>query len=235
MGIQKTIALAAMVALVNTCSLYAQPAVTAPINNWSYQHHSSTPTEGYLRGAASVVQAAGQKNYMDSMAVLNLQESKRRAIENSKLYVKTFIENREAIRDYRKRYAPVPPTKEQWEHIVSISMPDRLTSGQYDRQTGRVVWPHILRMDEYTAVRERIDQLLKKRTPDDSGDGSPTQRELATMIDALQILLKGNVNSLTVGQYGSAQAFLKSLDYEMTFQLDALAVNAPPQSVDNLN
>lgn len=231
----KTIAFAAIVACANTCIVHAQPAITAPINNWSYQHHSSTPTEGYLRGAASVVQAAGQKNYMDSMAILNLQESKRRAIENSKLYVKTFIENRDALRDYRKRYAPVPPTKEEWDHIVAISLPDRLTSGQYDPQTGKVVWPHILRMDEYTAVRTRIDQLLKQRSPADSGDGSPTQRELAAMIDVLQLLLKGNVHTLTVGQYGSAQAFLKSLDYEMTFQLDTLVGNANPQSEGNVN
>ncbi len=228
-------ALAFVCSSLSVCIAQAQPVIATPTNSWSYLGHSSTPTEGYLRGTAQVVAAAGQKNYLDSIALVNFQEARRRAIENSKLYVKTFIENKEALRDYRKRYAPVPPTKEEWDQLVAASLPDRLTSAQYDPQTGKVTWPHILRMDEFTAIRTRIDTLLTKRSPADSGDGSPTQRELATLIDGLQQLLKSKVFDFTVGQYGSAQAFLKSLDYEMTFEMDNIAASSKPAAVGNLN
>ncbi|GAB5403285.1 MAG: hypothetical protein Aurels2KO_15160 [Aureliella sp.] len=220
---------------LSVCVAQAQPVVAASTNSWNYQNHSSTPTEGYLRGTAQVIAAAGQKNYLDSIALVNFQEARRRAIENSKLYVKTFIENKEALRDYRKRYAPVPPTKEVWDQLVAASLPDRLTSSQYDPQSGKVVWPHILRTDDFTALRTRIDELLAKRSPADSGDGSPTQRELATLIDGMKQLLKSKVFEFTAGQYGSAQAFLKSLDYEMTFTMDNIAASSTPAAVGNLN
>lgn len=212
----------AIVSLAASSAL-AQQAVTTPINNWNYQHHASTATEGFLRGAASVIQAQGQKNLLDSMATVNYQEARRRAIENNKLYVRTFIENKDAIREYRERYAPVPPTKEEWEQVIKASLPDRLTTKQFDAHTGKIVWPHVLRMQQYAAVRNRIDTLLAQRTPENSGDGSPSQRELSTLIDGMTMLLKSNVKNLSVSQYGNAKMFLRSLAYEMTFPIDKIA------------
>lgn len=201
----------------------AQDTVTTPIQNWSYQRHSSTATEGYLRGAASVVQATGQKNYLDSIALVNFREAQRRAIENNKLYVQSYLDNKEAIRQYRKRYAAVPPTMEAWAAVVENSMPDRMTPEQYNPDTGRLTWPHILRTDEYAAMRDRIDILLLERTPENSGDGSPSQRELATLIDGMKYILRTNLNTVTSSQYVAARSFLESFDYEMKFPMPDIA------------
>ncbi len=188
--------------------------VTTPINNWSYLRHSSTATEGYLRGSATVVQAAGQATYLNSLAAVNFQEATRRQIENHGLYVRTYFANKELNRQYREKYAPVPPTKEQWERITQAALPDRLTAEQYDPATGRLVWPHILRTDEYKAFRDRIDQLFASRSPENSGDGSPSQRELNSLIDGMKLLLKSNISTVSGSQYGAAKWFLVSLDYE---------------------
>jgi hypothetical protein len=193
--------------------------IAVPINNWSYYHHASTFEEGVLQGSASVISAAGQKNYLDSVAAVNHAEVVRRRIENGALYVKTYLENKELNRQYREKYKALPPTKEQWERITEASLPDRLTAEQFDAATGALIWPHILRTDEYKAFRDRINRLFTSRTPENSGDGSPSQRELAHLIDGMQLLLKTNIDKVSPSQYGAAKWFLMSLDYEAQFPL----------------
>ncbi|MEM7478234.1 MAG: hypothetical protein AAF483_24875 [Planctomycetota bacterium] len=213
--------LIALTALVSISTL-ASAQVAVPINNWSYQRHASTATEGYLRGSAAVIQSAGQKNYLDSVAAVNYQEALRRSIENSGLRVKTYFENKELNRAYREKYAAVPPTKEQWERITLASLPDRLTPEQFDSSTGKLVWPHILRADEYAAFRDRIDTLMASRTPGNSGDGSPAQRQLDPLIDAMKRVLKSNIDNVSFSQYAAAKWFLRSLDYEAQLPLNSL-------------
>lgn len=211
---QLSFAMAFAAASGGAIALAQDPVVVAPINNWSYQRHASTATEGFLRGQASVIQAAGQTNYLNSIALVNLQEAKRRAIANHGLYVKTYFENKEMNRQYRERYAATPPTKEQWARVVAASLPDRLTEEQLDPTTGKLIWPHVLRGDEYKAFRTRIDDLMAVRTPENSGDGSPHQRRLAELVSAMKHLLKSNIDDLSASQYGAAKMFLLSLEYE---------------------
>lgn len=200
---------------------------TAPIYNWSYQRHASTPTEGYLRGQASVLQAAGQTNYANSLAAVNFQEAYRRQLENSRLYVQTFFERRELANQYFEKYKPAPLTKEQWERISQASLPDRLSPQEYDPVTGKLVWPHILRTEQYAALRNRVNELMAARTPENSGDGSPTQKELSQLIDGLKLLLKENIDSVTPQQYAGAKWFLLSLDYEAELPVVASKPPAP--------
>lgn len=196
--------------------------VAPPIVNWSYVGHSSTLHEGYLRGAAAAIQSAGQANYLNSIAAVNLQEATRQAIENQNTYIRNTLENRELIQQYRERYRPRAPTKEEWQRVTEASLPDRLTADQLDPITGQLIWPHILRTGEYRAFRERVDVLFSNRTPDNSGDGSPSQRELASLIDGMKLLLKSNIKTVTLSQYSSAKWFLKSLDYEAQLPLQSL-------------
>ncbi len=195
-------------------SAQSNALAVAPINNWSYLRHSSTPIEGYLRGQASVLSAIGQTNYANSLAAVNFQEAYRRQLENSRLYVQTYFERRELVRQYHDKYNSAPPTKDQWARITEAALPDRLTKEQYDPVTGQLVWPHILRSDEYSALRNRVDKLMASRTPENSGDGSPSHKELSQLIDGLKRLLKENIDEVSPQQYAGAKWFLLSLDYE---------------------
>ena len=190
------------------------PVALAPISNWNYQHHASTFEEGYFRGAASVLQAAGEANYTNSLAAVNFQEAYRRQLENSRLYVQVFLERREMVRQYLDRYGEHPPTREQLERVAKAALPDRLTADEYDPATGKLVWPHILRDVAYDPFRRRIDELMASRTPENSGDGSPWQRELHQLVDGMQRLLRQNIDSVTAQQYARAKWFLISLNYE---------------------
>jgi hypothetical protein len=199
-------------------------AAIAPIHNWSYQQHSSTATEGFLRGRASVIESAGQMNYLNSVAAVNFQEAIRRRIENHNLYVRKYFENQELNRQYREKYAPIRPTEEQWKRIAESALPARLKLEELDPATGRIVWPHILRGEEYRALREPIEEVFATRTPDNSGDGSPSQRELAPLIDGITMLLKSNSHTVSSSQFAAAIWFLRSLAYEARLPLESQVV-----------
>jgi len=210
-------------------------AVAAPIVNWSYLGRSSTFEEGYLRGSAAVVQSVGQANYMNSLAAVNFQEATRKQIENQGLYVRNNIQNRELVHQFRERYRPSAPTQEEWQRVTEALLPDRLTSDQFDPINGKLIWPHILRSEEYQAFRERVDAIFSNRTPDNSGDGSPSQRELASLIDGMKMLLKSNINTVTLSQYASSKWFLKSVDYEAQFPLQSLPAKIEAGATDLFN
>ncbi|MFO1066316.1 MAG: hypothetical protein U0892_20865 [Pirellulales bacterium] len=215
-------------ALLSAATAWAQqdPVALVPMNNWSYQHHSSTADEGYLRGAGALVQSAGQANYANSLAAVNFAEAYRRQIENSRLYVQVYLERREMVRAYLNKYGNHPPTKEQLERVAQAALPDRLSNEEYDPASGKLVWPHILRDESYAAFREKIDQLMAVRTPDNSGDGSPWQREMALLVDSLKRTLKQNIDTVTPQQYARAKWFLLSLDYEAK-QIPGKPVSVP--------
>jgi hypothetical protein len=113
-------------------------------------------------------------------------------------------------------------------------LPDRLTAENFDASTGALVWPHILRGEEYAAFRNRINDLMANRTPDNSGDGSPAQRELAQLIDGMIMLLKSNGDTVSTSQYGAAKSFLLSLDYEATFRVGTVPVSTRPGSTNQV-
>lgn len=223
-----------LLSLVIAPLVFAQggAVVAPPIVNWSYVGHSSTFEEGYLRGSAAVIQSAGQANYMNSIAAVNYQEATRKQIENQGLYVRNNIKNRELVHQFRERYRPSAPTQEEWQRVTEASLPDRLTTDQFDPITGKLIWPYILRSEEYRAFRERIDAIYSNRTPDNSGDGSPSQRELASLIDGMKMLLKSNINTVTLSQYASAKWFLKSVDYEAQIPLQSLPVTTDVSAPD---
>lgn len=198
---------------------YAQ-AMIAPIYNWNYQNHASTVVEGFLNGQAQVIQSVGQAEYLNSVAAVNYQEANRQWIENRQAYVNAYYQNKEIIREHRQRYSRKPPTKEQWARITAKSLPPRLNAEQLDTASGQLIWPHVLRSAEYSAFRNRIDELIATRTPDNSGDGSPFQQQVALLVDGMSRLLKSNISFLSATQYADAKAFLRSLDYEVKQQFN---------------
>ena len=222
-----------LVVLVLAGNSLAQNVALAPINNWSYYNHASTAEEGFLRGQAAAVQAVGQANYMQSLAAVNYAEAARLRIENNRLYVKTTLSNREEVQSYRERYARRPITKEQWQEFSKRALPDRLTSDQYSN--GKLVWPHILRMEEYSPLRKRLDVLVAGRSVEDSGDGSPSQREISSLIDTVKVLLRENIDTLSSSQYGNSKWFLICLDYEMKHPLTTVDASQPAISPEPKN
>lgn len=200
--------------------------VTTPVQNWTFYRHASTETEGFLRGQADYVQSVGQADYYRSLAAVNYQDAYRRSLENARLYTQVYLERKEMMKQYQERYREKPPTKEQVQHLTAISRPTRLDNDEYDRVTGKLSWPHILRQSKYDALREQIDVLMASRNETNSGDGSVTHTEISQLVDATRRLLKDNFENVTRQQFGMAMVFLNALEYESQLRV----VKAAPKT-----
>jgi hypothetical protein len=201
-------------AFVQGSAVFGQ--LTTPIYNWSYQNHASTAAEGFLNGQARVIEAASQANYLNSIAAVNYQEANSKWIDNQKKYLTNYYEHKVYSKEIRDRYAKQPPTREQVTRIAMSALPEPLTAQAYDRASGQLVWPHILRSSEYDAFRKRIDELMGKRSTIVDGNGSAFEREVSSLVEAMRMLLKTNLQSVTDNQYAESQAFLRSLAFEVT-------------------
>ncbi len=196
-------------------SLQAQgPAIAYPGNNWSYINHSSTYTEGALRGQAAYLSAAGDLTYMGSLAEINYQEAFRRAIDNSVALTKAYYDRREIREQYMKKYGPKPFVGEARKRANESYQPKRLSAQEFDHQSGKLTWPHILRQELYAPIKDQVDQLFATRTEETSGDGSPSQRKIAQLCDALTILLRENIGTMAPDQYIAAREFVRSVEME---------------------
>jgi hypothetical protein len=153
------------------------------------------------------------------MAALNYQQAYKQSLENRLLQTEVYFTRKEMARDYQQKYAEKPPTLEHVKRIAKVAAPSRLMPQQFDVQSGRLSWPHVLRDSKYDPVRNRIDSLMLSRSAEDSGDGSPSHTKVRQLVEVMKMLLKENMDTVTPQQYANAKAFLVSLEFEARQQL----------------
>ncbi|MEQ1829266.1 MAG: hypothetical protein ABL921_25100, partial [Pirellula sp.] len=190
------------------------PAIAYPINNWSYQRHSSTAAEGAMRGQAAVLSAAGQTVYLDSLASINYAEAFKRAIENSVAITQAYYDRREIREEYLKKYGPKPFVGEARRKAIEYYLPKRLSDSEFDASSGRLNWPHVLRQEQFAAIVSQIDKTFAARTFENSGDGSSTHRTLSQLCNAMNGILRENISAVTADQYIASKEFIRSVELE---------------------
>lgn len=213
----KKVVLIASVVTVVACSgqVHSQgPAIAQPIVNWSYTNHSSTFTEGALRGQSAVIGSIGQTVYLDSLAAINYTEAYKRAIENSVALTKSYYERREIRDEYMQKYGPKAFVGEARKKFIEYYQPKRLSAQEFNSQQGKLSWPHILRQQQFAPVKERIDEAFAMRDSSNSGDGSTTHREIFPLCNALTGLLRENIGNMTSDQYINGLEFIRSVELE---------------------
>jgi hypothetical protein len=213
------------------------PVVAAPTQNWNYINHSSTFTEGALRGQAAVVSAAGEMVYLDSLASVNYAEASRRWIDNSVAATRAIYERRAIREEYLEKYGPKPFAGEARKRALDAYLPKRLSAEDFDPKLNKISWPHVLRQSQYEPIVSNIDQLFAARNVDNSGDGSVTQLQIGKLCHSLRGLLRENISRYSAAQYVDALEFIRSVDLES--KSTVLAINNPNQNdemnVDALN
>lgn len=217
-----------------TCGSFAAaqgPAIAYPPSNWSYIDHSSSYAEGVLRGQASVLSAAGELAYMDSLASINYQEAQRRAIDNSVALTKAYFEKKEIKIEFDKKYGRKPLVGEARKKVIEHYMPKKLTAEEFNPANGQLVWPHILRQPEYGPIKLEIDTLFASRKFENSGDGSDTQRKISQLIRSMSALVRENIAVMSAEQYIDAQEFLRSVDAEAKSTVSP-DLNKPAEAAD---
>jgi hypothetical protein len=190
-----------------------------PIGVWGNPWRATTPVESILRGEAAIIEANGIANLNHSLAAKNYQDAYKQSLENRMLRTEVYFTRKEMAKEFAERYAEKPRDAEEVKRLAKLAAPKRLTAEQFDPLTTELHWPHVLRRSEYNAVREKIDSLMSLRTPDDSGDGSPSHTKIRQLAEVMRMLLKENMDSVTPQQYADARAFLVSLEYEARHSL----------------
>lgn len=233
---KRWICLACTVLLAVSGAVVAQgptgPVVAAPIQNWNYTNHSSTFTEGALRGQASVLSAAGEMVYLDSLASVNYAEASRRWIDNSVAATRAIYERRAIREEYLEKYGPKPFAGEARKRALDAYLPKRLSVEDFDPKLNKISWPHVLRQSQYEPIVADINQVFAARNVNNSGDGSITQFQIGKLCLSLRGLLRENISLYSAGQYVDALEFIRSVDLES--KTTVLASNNPNQN-DGLN
>ncbi len=177
-------------------------------------YHSSTAEEGILRGYASVLQASGQANYLNSLAAINAEEARARYIKNRELATETYFRNRQINLAAREAERPERFSTVQYAALAKKGAPARLDRQQYDTTFGRLTWPVALMGDDFAADRDALDRAFGSRSPSDSGAESAFYGTVRQLTNSMQKTLKNHLNEMDSTQYVAAKKFLLGLSYE---------------------
>jgi len=122
---------------------------------------ASTAGEGYQRGAASVIQAQGQRNLSNSQAAINLTDARSSQIDNQVKSVNAFWEKKDIYSQHQQQeFAQIEAKRSAYMEKHGLGY---LTPEEFDRTTGAIVWPKILDQKDYDPYRNKLDELFKKR------------------------------------------------------------------------
>jgi hypothetical protein len=122
---------------------------------------ASTAGEGYSRGAASVIQAQGQRNLSNSQAAINLTDARSNQIDNQVKSVNAFWEKKD-IYDARVQQELAAIDKKRDFYLANHGL-KTLTPEEFDRTTGTIFWPKVLDQKQYDEYRLTLDKLFKQR------------------------------------------------------------------------
>jgi len=95
-----------------------------------------------------------------------------------------------------------------------------------------VDWPHIFQVDPFLDDQKRLVDLLKERSPENSGPGSQNYLEIQAAVAEMQGLLAERVHDYPPKIYVHAKKCLASIEYEASLHLEPSGTaQAPTESV----
>jgi len=169
------------------------------------------------QGMASVIQAEGSRNLMNSEAAKNYEDARSKYFDNRIKGTQTYFELRRMNRAYTDAEREKPITSEAAFRMAHEAAPKRITNSQIDPITGNIHWPSVLTEEDYSDDRQILDVLFAQR---ERKHGSLTAEEYQEVQKATQALLnnlKKNVKKYQPNDFLAAKKFTESLAYESRF------------------
>ena len=176
-----------------------------------------TVAGNYYNGVANAVRAQGDYNLSTSQAAVNLEEAKRRDIENRKEWTDSYFEMRRANQDYRAAERGPKGTPEDWVRYAKEAAPSRLSPGEIDQVSGQIAWPRVLQADDFKKGRDELERLFAIRADKGGSIGIDGYQEIQNITDALLAYMKKNIKRYPPNEYLNARKFLEGLAYEARF------------------
>jgi hypothetical protein len=181
-----------------------------------HRTHFASPQHGW----ADLVRSAGVYNYLSSEAMVNVEEARRKYIENRLLWARAYNEIRTRNREYHEaRYRELNPphTQEDFIRYAQADAPKRLSTTQLDPITGYIAWPRLLRLDAFAQLRRDIEKLFAQRARAQGAINDDVYFELLAKVEEMTQRLKEMIQDAPPSDYLQARKFLESLAYEPRF------------------
>ncbi|MEK6234503.1 MAG: hypothetical protein N2C14_07305 [Planctomycetales bacterium] len=95
--------------------------------------------------------------------------------------------------------------------------PKSLKMSQYDTVIGRIQWPILLRQQQYTENREKLNDLFRERAAAGGNGDYTVYLEIREVSKALKDQVKEDIDKYPGNDYAQAQRFIDSIAYEGRF------------------
>lgn len=184
-----------------------------PVGPTTWYHHASTLQEGWLRGQADAMRAAGAMNVMNQQARILGAEAARLEVENREIRAESFWHLREEYRTRAAAERGPRPSVEDLSRLAADDRPDALADDALDEATGTVSWPSLLKSEAFAPHRAQMDAALAE-----CAQGTADADTVAGAVqaaDAMLAELKSRVRELPAQDYMAARRFLESLSFEI--------------------
>ena len=182
--------------------------------------HASTVAEGFLRGEADTVRAAGEFNYNTAAAAVMVQEARSRFYENEVSKTEAYFQKRRLNEAYRAAKRSPRPDKTLMARVSQIRTPKRLEAAQLNGPLGAIDWSAALEAPEFADCRKQLDRLFAERAPSDSGLKSENYRQIQKAAREMGKLLSSKFRQMEQMEFLVARKFLDSLAYEARFKVE---------------
>jgi hypothetical protein len=178
---------------------------------WGPSYHASTVEEGVQRGFADVVRSQGAANLMNSMALGNVEDARKKYIENRLQASQTYFDMRRINAESRRSERSMPLSNEAYVKLARQQAPDRLSVSQLDPLTGTITWPVPLRREQYKAHRAELERLFKERASGVDDNYDAIRSEAKKFLDQL----RADTSKFQPNDFIQGRRFLESLSHEL--------------------
>jgi hypothetical protein len=176
-------------------------------------YRSSTAAEGSMRGMADVVRSQGQANLSNSAAAINYSQARSNEIDNRRQATETYFDMRRMNKAYRDSERKPKPSMEDLVRYAQAGKPKRLSPSELNPVTGTIRWPILLRSDEFTDNRAKLEKAFAERASH-GVVGTDDYMKIKKTTAAMQADLKKQIRKAVPDQYMVAKRFLESLAFE---------------------
>lgn len=156
----------------------------------------------------------GEVNKLNAEAAIAYEEAKSKNILNRLLWTETYFKMREINREARNKEKDPPVDNERAKRLAKKAAPRPLTQEQFDKTTGEVKFPIVLKDKIFQTYRINLQYQLKTFVRLEDKDYE-SYHNLRRSIEFIADMLKDNVKKYEMAEYGQAKTFLESLLYEV--------------------
>jgi hypothetical protein len=182
-----------------------------PVRIRQLRNHYQSSSQAWAR-----LRAVWASTTNTALAIRQLEDAKRQAIDNQVYAQKSQIEMRR-LNNIQWLADHPRSTPEQVAKITDARLPRRLSTSQLDPTWGTIRWPAVLQRPEFEKVRSSLDDIFAHRSSESFGVGSPAYDEVQRLTRQMRTTLDDEHTSMTQMEWIQSMRFIESLAYESRF------------------